>query len=141
MLWIKAFHLIFMVTWFAGLFYLPRLFVYHALSEDQTSIDRFKTMERKLFYFIMTPGAILTLVFGFWTLFAYGLENYASSLWLPVKLFIVLLALVYHAYCGKLLVNFKNDCNQHSHIWFRWFNEIPVFFLVTIIILAVVRPF
>jgi protoporphyrinogen IX oxidase len=141
MLWIKALHLIFMVTWFAGLFYLPRLFVYHAMSTDQVSIDRFKIMERKLFFGIMAPGALLTLVFGFWTLIINGWDSYSGSLWLHVKLGVILLVLIYHGYCGKLLLDFKHDRNTHSHIWFRWFNEIPVFFLIVIIILAVVRPF
>ena len=140
MLWLKALHLIFMVTWFAGLFYLPRLFVYHAMSEDEASIERFKVMERKLFYGIMTPGALLTVVFGFWTLYAFGLSSYAGSLWLPVKLGVVLLTLIYHVYCGKILLDFKHGRNKRSHVWFRWFNEIPVFFLIAIIILAVVRP-
>lgn len=140
MLWVKAFHLIFMVTWFAGLFYLPRLFVYHAMSDDQISTDRFKIMERKLFFGIMTPGAVLTLVFGFWTLFWYGLENYSGQTWFSIKLLLVFLLLIYHIYCGKLLFDFKHDRNQHSHIWYRWFNEIPVIFLIVIIILAVVRP-
>ena len=139
MLWVKALHLIFMVTWFAGLFYLPRLFVYHAMSEDAVSIDRFKVMERKLFYGIMTPGGILTLVFGFWTLSLSGWDAYGGMLWLPVKLVLVGLLVVYHLYCGKLLQDFKHD--RHSHVWYRWFNEIPVLFLIAIIILAVVRPF
>jgi len=141
MLWIKALHLVFMVTWFAGLFYLPRLFVYHAMSDDQISNDRFKIMERKLFFGIMTPGAMLTLIFGFWTLLLYGWENYSGSLWLTIKLFLVLLLLFYHVYCGKLLLDFKYDRNRHTHVWFRWFNEIPIIFLVAIVILAVVRPF
>ncbi len=140
MLWIKALHLVFMVTWFAGLFYLPRLFVYHAMSDDQISNDRFKIMERKLFFGIMTPGAVLTLIFGFWTLLLYGWENYSGSLWLTIKLFLVLLLLFYHVYCGKLLLDFKYDRNRQSHVWFRWFNEIPVVILIAIIILAVVRP-
>ena len=141
MLWIKSLHLIFMVTWFAGLFYLPRLFVYHAMSEDQISIDRFKIMERKLFFGIMTPGAVLTLVFGFWTLLISGWGIYSGTMWLSIKLFLVLLLFIYHVYCGKLLMDFKYDRNQHSHVWFRWFNEIPIIFLVAIVILAVVRPF
>lgn len=141
MLWIKALHLVFMVTWFAGLFYLPRLFVYHAMSEDQASIDRFKIMERKLYFGITTPGGLLTLVFGFWTLHLYGWENYANSLWLHAKLLLVLLLVFYHLYCGKLLSDFKHDRNQHGHVWYRWFNEIPVFMLIGIILLAVVRPF
>jgi putative membrane protein len=140
MLWIKAFHLIFMVTWFAGLFYLPRLFVYHAMSDDQISIDRFKIMERKLFFGIMTPGGLLTLVFGFWTLFINGWDSYSGSLWLHLKLGVIFFVLVYHVYCGKLMLDFKHDRNRHSHVWYRWFNEVPVIFLLVIIILAVVRP-
>ncbi len=141
MLWLKALHLIFMVTWFAGLFYLPRLFVYHAMSEDQISIDRFKIMERKLFFGIMTPGAILTIIFGFWTLFANGWEIYAGTLWLHVKLVLIAVLLIYHIYCGKLLLDFKHDRNNHGHVFYRWLNECPVLILVSIIILAVVRPF
>ena len=141
MLWLKALHLIFMVTWFAGLFYLPRLFVYHAMSEDQISNDRFKIMERKLFFGIMTPGAILTIIFGFLTLFANGWETYAGTLWLHVKLALIAMLLIYHIYCGKLLLNFKHDRNNHSHVFYRWLNEFPVLVLVAIIILAVVRPF
>ena len=141
MLWTKALHLVFMVTWFAGLFYLPRLFVYHAMSNDQASIDRFKVMERKLYLGIMTPGGILTLIFGFWTLFITGWSTYNGALWLPLKIICVLLLVIYHIYCGKLLIDFRNDRNVHSHVWYRWFNEIPVIFLIIIIVLAVVRPF
>ena len=111
------------------------------MSEDAVSIDRFKVMERKLFYGIMTPGGILTLVFGFWTLSLSGWDAYGGMLWLPVKLVLVGLLVVYHLYCGKLLQDFKHDRNRHSHVWYRWFNEIPVLFLIAIIILAVVRPF
>ncbi len=139
--WLKALHLIFMVTWFAGLFYLPRLFVYHAMSEDRTSIDRFKIMERKLFYGIATPGAILTVLFGLLTLGQIGWTAYAGSYWLHIKLGLVLLLIGYHFYCGKLMLDFKHDRNTHGHVWYRWFNEIPVMFLVTIIILAVIKPF
>ena len=141
MLWTKALHLIFMVTWFAGLFYLPRLFVYHAMSDDQISIDRFKIMERKLFFGIMTPGAILTLLFGFWTLHLRGWEIYAGTYWLHCKLLLIAVLVIYHLYCGKLLIDFKHDRNKHGHVWYRWFNELPVLFLVAIIILVVVRPF
>ena len=141
MLWLKALHLIFMVTWFAGLFYLSRLFVYHAMSDDQISLDRFKVMERKLFFGIMTPGAILSIAFGFWTLFANGLETYAGTLWLHVKLALILVLVIYHIYCGKLLIDFKHDRNRHGHVFYRWLNEFPVLILITIIILAVVRPF
>ena len=141
MLWLKALHLIFMVTWFAGLFYLPRLFVYHVMSEDQMSIDRFKVMERKLFFGIMTPGAILTIVFGFLTLFANGWEIYAGTLWLHVKLALIAVLVIYHIYCGKILLDFKHDRNQHDHVFYRWLNEFPVVILIAIIIIAVVRPF
>ena len=141
MLWLKALHLIFMVTWFAGLFYLPRLFVYHAMSDDQTSIDRFKIMERKLFFGIMTPGAILTIIFGFWTLFTIGWEAYSGMLWLHIKLVLIAVLVIYHIYCGKLLLDFKHDRNQHGHVFYRWLNEFPVLILAAIIILAVIRPF
>lgn len=137
MLWIKAFHIIFMVTWFAGLFYLPRLFVYHAMAEDEISIKRFKVMERKLYYGIMLPGAVLTVAFGLWLLGYTGM----GALWLHVKLLLVLLLIGYHVYCGKLLKDFRDDRNRHSHVWYRVFNEVPVLLLIGIVILAVVKPF
>ena len=137
MLWLKALHLIFMVTWFAGLFYLPRLFVYHAMSIDQTSLDRFKIMERKLFYGIMTPGMILTLGFGISLLFA---GDYLGQTWLSIKLALIFIMIIYHVYCGKLLHDFKHDNNNHSHVFYRWFNEFPVIILIVIILLAVLRP-
>jgi putative membrane protein len=136
MLWIKALHIIFMVTWFAGLFYLPRLFVYHAMSDDRPSIERFKVMERKLFYGIMTPGAVLTIVFGVWLWLSYGF----SGGWLHAKLTLVAVLVVYHLYCGKLLADFKHDRNQHGHVYYRWFNEIPVVILIAVVILVVVKP-
>ena len=136
MLWIKAFHIIFMVTWFAGLFYLPRLFVYHALAEDQTSIERFKIMERKLFFGIMTPGALLTIVFGLWLWLGYGI----SGGWLHGKLALVTVLIAYHAYCGKLLSDFKHDRNRHGHVFYRWLNELPVLILAAVVILVVVKP-
>jgi protoporphyrinogen IX oxidase len=141
MLWVKALHIFFMVTWFAGLFYLPRLFVYHAMSNDQISIDRFKIMERKLFFGIMTPGAVLTIVFGMWIILINGWSAYSGTIWLHIKLTCIIVLVLYHIYCGKLLFDFKYDRNQHTHVWYRWFNEIPVIFLFVIIILAVVRPF
>ena len=141
MLWLKALHLIFMVTWFAGLFYLPRLFVYHAMSDDQISNDRFKVMERKLFFGIMTPGMILTLVFGIWMLIDYAWALYSANGWLHAKLFLLLLLIVYHGFCLKWLLDFKHDRNERSHVFFRWINEIPVLFLVAMTILAVVKPF
>lgn len=140
MLWVKAFHVIFMVSWFAGLFYLPRLFVYHASSSDEISNERFKVMERKLFYGIMTPAALITIVLGFWMLFDYAWQAYSSMLWLQVKLLIVALLIIYHAYCWKLLKLFKEDNNTHSHVYYRWFNEIPVFMLIGSIILVIVKP-
>lgn len=137
MLWIKSLHIIFMVTWFAGLFYLPRLFVYHAMSEDPTSIERFKVMERKLYYGIMAPGAILTIAFGLWLWLAYGF----SGGWLHAKLALVALLIGYHLWCGKLLADFRRGRNTRSHVWYRWFNEIPVVFLFGIVVLVVVKPF
>ncbi len=140
MLWVKAFHIIFMVTWFAALFYLPRLFVYHASSNDKISNERFKIMERKLFYGIMTPSAIITIVLGFWMLFDYAWLAYSTMLWLHIKLALVVLLIIYHLYCWKLLNLFKEDRNPYSHVFYRWFNEIPVFMLIGIIILVVVKP-
>lgn len=141
MLWLKAIHLIFMVTWFAGLFYLPRLFVYHAMAEDEVSRERFKIMERKLFRGIMTPSAVLTVVFGLWMLWAYAWNLYGSMGWLHVKLLLIVLLLGYHAWCWRLLRDFTNDRNARGHVWYRWFNEVPVLFLVAIILLASVKPF
>jgi putative membrane protein len=140
MLWVKAFHIIFMVTWFAGLFYLPRLYVYHAMSDDEISNDRFKIMERKLFHGIMTPSAVLTAVFGLWLIFGYGM-GIDSGGWFHAKMLLVLLLIGYHVYCGKLMLDFKHDRNKRNHVYFRWFNEFPVLILIGAIILAVVQPF
>ena len=136
MLWIKAFHVIAMVTWFAGLFYLPRLFVYHAMSSDQTSIERFKIMERKLFYGIMTPSGVLTVMLGLWLWLGYGI----GGAWMHIKFALVLILIAYHIYCGKLLLDFKYDRNTRSHIFYRWFNEFPVLLMIAIIILVIVKP-
>lgn len=136
MLWIKSFHIIFMVTWFAGLFYLPRLFVYHAMSEDAASIERFKVMERKLFFGIMTPGALLTVIFGVWLWLGYGF----SGFWLHAKIGLVVLLIAYHGYCGKLMIDFKQDRNHRGHVFYRWLNELPVLLLATIIILVELKP-
>ena len=130
-----------MVTWFAGLFYLPRLFVYHAMSTDSTSIKRFKIMERKLFFGIMTPGAILTIASGLWLLQGYAWRLYGHSGWLHFKLTLVAFLVLYHVYCGYLLLQFKHDRNSHSHVFYRWLNEVPVIFLVGCVILVVVKPF
>lgn len=138
--WLRAFHIIFMVTWFAGLFYLPRLYVYHAMSEDAISLERFKIMERKLFFGIMTPGLVLTLLSGIWLLILVW-ENYASAAWLHAKLLLVLLLVIYHIYCGRLYLDFKHDRNRHGHVFYRWLNEAPVLGLIAIVILVVVKPF
>ena len=138
MLWIKALHIIFMVTWFAGLFYLPRLFVYHATSEDSASRERFKVMERKLYYGIMTPGAALTVGFGLWLWL--GWFRGAGG-WLHAKLALVAVLIIYHLWCGRLLRAFRHDRNRRSHVWFRWFNEFPVVVLFAVVILVVVQPF
>ena len=140
-MWLKALHLIFMVTWFAGLFYLPRLFVYHAMSEDEISNERFKIMERKLFFGIMTPGMIVTFIFGIWMLADYAWAMYGKMGWLHVKMTLLALMVVYHYFCYRWLMDFKHDRNQRSHVFYRWMNEVPVLFLVGIIILAVVKPF
>ena len=134
MLLYKTLHIIFMVTWFAGLFYLPRLYVYHAQAEDQISKDRFKIMERKLFWGIMTPGAVLTVLFG-----VLLIEYHGMSYWLKMKILLVFVLALYHVWCGVLLEKFKTDSNSHSHVWYRIFNEVPVIFLVLIVILVVYK--
>ena len=136
MLWLKALHIVFMVTWFAGLFYLPRLFVYHALSQDPLSRERFKVMERKLYWGIMTPGAVLTIVFGAWLWLGFGF----AGTWLTAKLALVALLVAYHAWCGKLMLDLRAERSTKSHLWFRWFNEAPVLILFAIVFLAVFKP-
>ncbi len=141
MLWLKSLHVIFMVTWFAGLFYLPRLFVYHSridATTDSAGDERFKIMERKLFWGIMTPGAVLTAVFGIWMLTA-AWDAYLGQTWMLVKLALVAALIVYHVWCGKLVRDFKLGANRHHHVWYRWFNEAPTVALVAIVILAVVK--
>ena len=133
---LKSLHIIFMVTWFAGLFYLPRLYVYHAMSTDKISDERFKVMERKLFYGIMTPGGLLTIFFGLWLLYKYDY----SGLWLTYKLISVFILVVYHFYCWKFLQLFKNNQNTKSHVFYRVFNEVPVIFLILIVFLVVYKP-
>ena len=137
MLWIKALHIIFMVTWFAGLFYLPRLFVYHALATDAPGSERFKVMERKLYYGIMTPGAVLTVISGVWLWLAYGF----SGGWLHVKLALVAILIAYHVYCSRLMLDFRHDRNRHGHVFYRWLNEFPTVILIAAVILVVVKPF
>jgi putative membrane protein len=140
MLWVKAFHIIFMVSWFAGLFYLPRLFVYHALCDDAPGQARFVIMERKLFWFI-TPWAVLTVFFGLWLLWDYAWATYSHTVWLHAKLLLVALLIVYHIYCGKLMLDFRHGRNRRSHVFYRWLNEAPVLILIAIVILVVVKPY
>jgi len=136
MLWLKALHIVFMVTWFAGLFYLPRLFVYHALAQDESSQERFKVMERKLFWGIMTPGAVLTTVFGLWLWLGFGF----SGGWLHAKLALVAALVAYHVWCGKLMFDFRAGRNTRSHVWLRWFNEFPLVVLFGAVFLVVFKP-
>ncbi len=139
--WLKALHLIFMISWFVGLFYLPRLFVHHAMSLDQPALDeKFKEMERKLYYFV-TPWMILTLVFGTWMLIAGAWTAYGSMMWLHIKLLLVGVLVAYHFWCRKLMMDFRDGRNRHSHTWYRWFNEFPLLLLVAIVLLAVFKPF
>lgn len=138
-LWVKAFHLIAVITWFAALFYLPRLFVYHAMSEDSVSIERFKVMERKLLKGIMTPSMIVAVALGIWLIAM--MPGYMAQGWMHAKLLVVVLLLGYHHWCGRLVKTFANDANTRSHVWYRWFNEVPVVALVVIVILVIVKPF
>ena len=139
-LWLKAFHIIAVITWFAAIFYLPRLFVYHADATDTISRERFKIMERKLYRGIMTPSMIIVIALGAWMI-ALNPDFYLSQGWLHAKLTLVTLLVIYHFYCGHLLKIFRDDRNERSHVFYRWFNEVPVFLLLGIIILVVVRPF
>ena len=136
MLWVKAFHIIFVVSWFAGLFYLPRIFVNHAMATQPAEIARLKLMEFKLYRFV-TPIAWLALGFGLWLWLGYGI----SGNWLYAKLLLVLVLIVYHYFCGVLVKQFAADQNTRSHIFYRWFNEIPVLVLMAVVILVTVKPF
>ena len=140
MLWLKAFHIIAVVCWFAALFYLPRLFVYHAMSEDTVSRERFKIMERKLARGIATPSAIATVLLGGW-LVTLNPEYYLSAGWFHAKMTLIVALIVYHVICLRMIKQFANDVNTRSHIFYRWFNEAPVLALVGAVILAVVKPF
>ena len=138
MLWIKSLHIIAMVTWFAGLFYLPRLFVYHSMATDAIGIERFKVMERKLYVGIMTPGAILTVVFGCWLWLGYGI----TGGWLHAKLALVAILIAHHIWLGKLMHDLRDGRNRRSDKFYRWINEIPALpALVGIILLVVLKPF
>lgn len=137
MLWVKAFHVIFMVTWFAGLFYLPRLFVYHVDCQDETGHQRFLVMERKL-YAIMTIGAVLTTVFGLWLILQWHWP--LKEHWLQIKLALVAALIAYHIYCGQLVKRFRAGNNRYSGVFYRWFNEFPALVLIAVVLLAVLRP-
>jgi putative membrane protein len=136
MLWVKAFHIIFVVSWFAGLFYLPRIFVNHAMATEPAEIARLKMMERKLYRFV-TPIAWLAIGFGLWLWLGYGI----GGGWMNVKFFLVLFLVGYHYYCGTLVKKFSADLNTHGHVFYRWFNEIPVLILMAVVILVTVKPF
>ncbi len=139
MLWVKALHIVFMVAWFAGLFYLPRLFVYHAMAEDQVSLKRFQVMERRLFWGIMTPGAVLTIGFGLWLWLAWFRGVFGG--WFHAKLALVALLAGYHLWCWRLMQDFAAARSRRSHAWFRWFNEIPTVILFAVVLLVVLKPF
>ncbi|MDE0309836.1 MAG: CopD family protein [Acidiferrobacterales bacterium] len=136
MLWTKTFHIVFVVTWFAGLFYLPRLFVYHAQTEDELSRERFKIMERKLYFGISTPSAVLALATGLALWLHYGF----TGTWLFYKLLFVIVLVIYHLWCWKYLLDFKKGSNVRSHVFYRWFNEVPVVLLIAIVALVVLKP-
>ena len=135
MLWLKAFHILFVVSWFAGLFYLPRIFVNHAMAEEPAVRERLKLMERKLYKFV-TPIGALAVITGLWLWFGYGF----SGGWLHVKTALVAGLVGYHLYCGHLVKEFAADRNTRSHVWFRFFNEVPVLVLLAVVILVVVKP-
>ena len=137
MLWLKTFHIVFVVAWFAGLLYLPRLFVYHAMAEDQISLDRFVVMERKLFA-IMTVGALAALACGVGILIA--VPSYLSQGWLHVKLVLVGFLIAYHAYCAKLMRSFRAGKNRREARFYRFFNEVPALALIVIAYLVVFKP-
>ena len=136
MLWIKAFHIVFVASWFAGLFYLPRIFVNLALESDQAATARLLLMARKLYKFmniLMVPALLL----GIWMWLGYGFKGG----WVHAKLALVVLAIGYHHACGSLLKKFEKGVNRRTHGWYRWFNEVPVLLLIAITILVVVKPF
>jgi len=137
MLWLKAFHIVFVVTWFAGIFYLPRLFIYHAAATDAVSIERFQMMEKRLFG-IMTIGATLTLLFGISLLIV--TPGFLQAGWLHAKLLLVLVLIAYHAWCYRLMRDLRVG-RKRSSTWYRVFNEVPALLLIAIVILVVVKPF
>jgi len=136
MLWVKAFHIVAVVSWFAGLFYLPRLFVHHSRTDDALGYERFSLMERKLYNAIMTPAMVLTVALGLWLWLGFGI----GGNWLYAKLALVFLLLIFHFYCGALIADFAAHRNRHGQVFYRWLNEVPTFLLIAIVILVVVKP-
>ena len=135
-LWVKALHIISVICWMAGIFYLPRLFVYHCMAKDEASRERFKVMEQKLLKVIMTPAMLATWVFGLW-LVSFGI----AGSWLAVKVLLVIMMTVYHVWCASTVKKLANDSIQHGHVFFRWINELPVVLMIGIVVLVVVKPF
>ena len=140
MLWIKSLHIVFIASWFAGLFYLPRILVNLAQETDTAATTRLLLMARKLYRFT-TMLALPAIVFGAWLWLGYGIGKGPGNGWLHAKLFLVILVIGYHHACGSLLKKFENGANTRSHVWLRWFNEVPVLLLLVIVILVVVKPF
>jgi len=140
-IWVKALHIVFVMAWLAGLLYLPRLFVYHAMCEDAPGKERFKVMERKLHNGIMAPSGILSLVFGLWLLFGQSWNAYPGQWWLHLKLFLAALLIAYHLYCIKLLADFRLERGIRSRGFYRWINEVPAVLMLGIVLLAVAKPF
>jgi len=138
MLWIKSLHIVAMVSWYAGLFYLPRLFVYHAMTHDAPGSERFKIMERKLYRGIMTPSAVVTIASGLWLWLGYGI----GGGWLYAKIALVVILVAHHAWLGKLMADFRQDRNRHGHVFYRWINEVPALpILIGAVLLVVFKPF
>lgn len=142
MLWVKAFHIVFVASWFAGLFYLPRIFVNLAMVPPESVAERARllTMARKLLRFTSLL-ALPALLFGAWLWLGYGIGRGAGNAWMHAKLFVVVLVLIYHHACGRLLRRFETSSSRHGHVWFRWFNELPVLLLLAAVVLVVVKPF
>ncbi|MDR9406949.1 MAG: protoporphyrinogen oxidase HemJ [Spiribacter sp.] len=137
-LWVKSFHIISVITWFAAIFYLPRLFVYHAMADDEISLERFKVMERKLYRGIMNPSAVVAVGLG--VVLVILQPFWLEQGWLHLKIALVVALVGYHLYCGRLLRAFAEDRNRHGHVWYRWFNELPVLVLIAIVLLVELKP-
>lgn len=136
MIWLKAWHVFFVIAWSVGLLYLPRLYVYHALCEDAPGDARFQLMERRLYFGIMTPSGIIAVALGLWIVRGHA----AIPGWLYAKLALGLLLIVYHVYLGCLLFDFRAGRNRHTHVYYRWLNELPAAAILAIVLLAVVKP-